>query len=83
MPSNLSNLFLMNCNADYPYSKFKPPQGYEPERVNTGQNCVITREQLQDCGHLSHLVTKFEENYIWLEVQSVWLIHKLKEGNGF
>jgi hypothetical protein len=62
---------------------FKPPQGYKLEPVNTEQNCVVSREQLQDCGHLSNLVTKFKEEYTWLEVQSVWLIWKLKEGDGF
>jgi hypothetical protein len=73
----------MNWDADYLYDKFKPQEGYKLELVNPEQNCVILREQLQDCGHLSYLVTKFEEKYIWLEVQSTWLILKLKEGNGF
>ncbi len=51
--------------------------------VNTEQNHVVLRDQLQDCGYLSNLITKFKEENIWLEVQSVWLIWKLKEGNGF
>jgi hypothetical protein len=73
----------MNWDADYPDNKFKPPQGYKLETVNTEKNCVVLREQLQDCGYLSNLVTKFEEEYLWLEVQSIWLILKSKEGDGF
>jgi hypothetical protein len=65
-----------------PTISLTPPQGYKLEPVNTEQNQMLLREQLQDCGHLSYLVTKFEEKYIWLEVQSVWLIWILKEGNG-
>ncbi len=53
------------------------------ETVDTDQNCVVERGQLQECGYLSNLITSFEEEYIWLEVQSVWLIWKQKEGNGF
>jgi hypothetical protein len=81
--SDLSNSVLMNWDADYPNDKFIPPQAYKLEPVNTEQNCVVLREQVQVCGHLSNLVTKFEEEYIWLEVQSVWLIQKLKEDDGF
>jgi hypothetical protein len=82
--SELSNSVLMNWDADYPNkNKFKTPQDYKLETVNTDQNCVVARDQLQDCEYLSNLVTSFKEEYIWLEVQSVWLIWKLKEGNGF
>jgi hypothetical protein len=73
----------MNWDADYPNNKFIPPQGCKLVPVNTEQNHVVSREQLQDCGHLSYLVTEFKEEYIWLEVQSVWLFQKLKKGNGF
>jgi hypothetical protein len=51
--------------------------------VNTDQNHLVEREQLQECGYLSNLVTSFEEEYIWLEIKSVWLIWKEKEGDGF
>jgi hypothetical protein len=81
--SELFNSVLMNRDVDYPNNKFKPPQDYKLEMVNTNQNCVVSREQLQDCGYLSNLITSFKEEYIWLEGQSVWLIRKLKEGNGF
>jgi hypothetical protein len=81
--SELSNSVLMNWDTDYPNNKLKPPQGYKPETVNTDQNCVVAREHLQDCRYLSNLVTKFKEEYICLEVQSVWLIWKLKEDDGF
>jgi hypothetical protein len=81
--SYLSNSVLMIWDADHPHNKFKPPQACKLEPVNTEQNRVVLREQLQDCAHLSYLVSKFEEKCIWLEVQSVWLIWKLKEGNGF
>jgi hypothetical protein len=81
--SELSNSVLMNWDADSFNDMLKFPQGYKLETVNTNQNCVVAREQLQDCGYLSNLVTKFKEEYIWLGVQSVWLVWKLKEGNGF
>ncbi len=32
---------------------------------------------------MSNLATSSEEEYIWLEVKSVWLIWKQKEGDGF
>jgi hypothetical protein len=82
--SELSNSVLINWDADYPNNMCEPPpQGYKLEMVYTDQNCVVVREQLQECGYLSNLVTKFEEEYIWLEVQSVWIIWTLKEGDGF
>jgi hypothetical protein len=73
----------MNWDADYPSNKFKLPQDYKLEMVDTDQNCVVEREQLQDCGYSSNPVTSFEEEYIWLEVKSVLLIWKQKESNGF
>ncbi len=73
----------MNWDTNYPYDKFKPPQGYKLQPVNPEQNHVISREQLEDCGHLPHLIAQFKEKYILFEVESVWLIRKLKEGNGF
>jgi hypothetical protein len=81
--SELSNSVLMKWDADYPNDEFKSPQGNKIETVNTDQNSVVAREQIQDCGFLSNLVTSFKEEYTWLEVQSVWLIWKLKEDNGF
>jgi hypothetical protein len=81
--SELSDSVLMNWDIDYPNNKFKPPQDYNLEAVATDQNRVVEREQLQDCGYLSNLITSFEEEYIWLEVISVWLIQKQKEGAGF
>ncbi len=74
MSSELSHSVLMNWDADYPSNKFKPPQDYKLETVNTDQTCVVEREQLLDCGYLSNLVTSFGEECIWLEVKSVWLI---------
>ncbi len=61
--SELSDSVLMNWDADYPNNKFKPLQDYKLETVNTDQNCVVARDQTQDCGYLSKLVTSFEEEY--------------------
>ncbi len=83
MSSELSNSVLMNWDVDYPINKFKPPKDYKLEAVDTDENRVAQREQLQDCGYLSNLVASFEEEYIWLEVKSVSLIRKQKEGTGF
>ena len=66
MSSNLSNSVLMNWDTNYPYDKFKPPQGYKLQPVNPEQNHVISREQLEDCGHLPHLIAQFKEKYISL-----------------
>jgi hypothetical protein len=44
---------------------------------------VVEREQLKDCEYLSKLIASFEEEYVWLEVKSVSLIWKQKEGAGF
>ncbi len=63
----LSELFV-----DYTINKFKPPKDYKLEAVYTGKNWVVERKQLQDCGYLLDLVASFEEEYIWLEVKSVW-----------
>ncbi len=65
--SELSNSVLMNWDVDYPNNKFKPPQDYKLEAVDTDQNRVVEREQLQDCGYLSNLITSFEEEYVWLK----------------
>ncbi len=32
---------------------------------------------------MSNLIASFKEEYTWPEVKSVWLIWKLKEGDGF
>jgi hypothetical protein len=81
--SELSNTVLINCDIDYHNKKCKPPHEYKLEAIGTDQICVVEREKLQDCGNLSKLVTSFEEEYIWLEVKSVWLIWKQRAGDGF
>jgi hypothetical protein len=81
--SELSKSVLMNWDADYPNNKFLSPQDYKLKTVNTDQNCAVEREQLQDCGYFSNLLTLFEEECIWVEVKSDWLIWKQKEGDGF
>jgi hypothetical protein len=73
----------MNWDVDYPINKFKPSKDYKLEAVNTDKNWVVEREQLQDCEYLSNLIASFEEEYVWLEVKSVLLIRKQKEGTGF
>ncbi len=73
----------MNWNIDYPINKFKPPKDYKLEAVDTEENQVVEREQLQDCEYLSNHIASFEEEYVWPEVKSVLLIWKQKEGNGF
>jgi hypothetical protein len=79
----LSSSMLMKWDFDYPINKFKPPKDYKLEAVDTDKNRVVEREQLQDCEYLSKLIASFEELYAWLEVQSVLLIQKQKEGAGF
>ncbi len=74
---------LVNWDFDYPINKFKPPKDYKLEAVDTGKNWVVEREQLKDCEYLSKLIASFEELYVWLEVQSVLLIQKQKEGAVF
>ncbi len=74
---------LMNWDVDFPINKFKPPKDCKLETVNTDGNQVVEREQLQDCEYLSNLIASFEEEYVWLEVKSVFLIWKQKEGAGF
>jgi hypothetical protein len=78
----LSSSVLVNWGFDYPINKFKPPKEYKLEAVDTDENWVVEREQLQDCEYLSKLIASFEELYVWLEVQSVSLIWKQKEGAG-
>jgi hypothetical protein len=73
----------VNWDFDYPINKFKPPKDYKLEAVDTGKNWVVEREQLKDCEYLSKLIASFEELYVWLEVQSVLLIQKQKEGAVF
>ncbi len=79
----LSSSVLVNWDFDYPINKFKHPKDYKLEAVDTDEYRVVEREQLQDCEYLSKLIASFEELYVWLEVQSVSLIWKQKEGAGF
>jgi hypothetical protein len=81
--SELSSSILMNWEFDYPINKFKSPKDYKLEAVDTYKNWVVEREQLQDCEYLSKLIASFEGVYVWLEVKSVSLICKQKEGAGF
>jgi hypothetical protein len=73
----------LNLDVDYPINKFKPPKDYKLEAVDPDKNWVVEREQLKDCEYLSMLIASFEEEYVWLEVKSVLLIWKQKEGAGF
>ncbi len=61
----------MNWDVDYPINKIKPTKDYKLEAV------------LKDCEYLSKLIASFEEEYVWLEIKSVSLIQKQKEGAGF
>jgi hypothetical protein len=81
--SELSSSVLMNWDLDYPINKFKPPKDYKLEAVDTDENRVLEREQLEDCEYLSKLIASFEDEYVLLEVNSVLLIQKQKEGTGF
>jgi hypothetical protein len=81
--SELSSSGLMNWKCDYPLNKFKPRKDYKLEVVDTDKNRDVERDQLKDCKYLSKLIASFEEVYVWLEVKSVSLIQKQKEGAGF
>jgi hypothetical protein len=81
--SELSSSVLMNWDLDYPINKFKHPKDYKLEAVDTDKNWDVDREQVKDCEYLSKLIASFKEEYVWLEVKSVSLIWKQKEGAGF
>ena len=81
--SNLSNSVCNNWDTDYPVDTFPPPKKYQLQTVDCDQNRVIERSRLEDCKHLSTLVQNFESKYQMLNVQSVWLIRKEKQGDGF
>ena len=81
--SELSSSVLMSQECDYPLNKFKLPKDYKLAVVDTDKNWVVERDQLKDCEYLSKLIASFEEEYVWLEVKSVSLIQKQKEGAGF
>jgi hypothetical protein len=80
VPSESSSSILMNWDLDYPINKFKPPKDYKLEAVDTDKNRVVEREQLKDQEYLSKLIILFKEEYVRLEVKSVSLIWKQKEG---
>jgi hypothetical protein len=81
--SELSSYVLMNWDLDFPINKFEPPKDYKLEAVDTNKNWVVEREQLKDCEYSSKLIASFEEEYVWLEVKSILLFWKQKEGIGF
>ncbi len=54
-PELLSSV-LVNWDFNYPINKFKPPNDYKLEAVDTDENRVVEREQLQDCAYLSKLI---------------------------
>jgi hypothetical protein len=83
--SELSSSILLNWECDYPINNFEPPKdyNYKLEALDTDENQVVEREQLKDYEYLSKLIASFEEEYVWLEVKSVSLIQKQKEGAGF
>jgi hypothetical protein len=81
--SELSSSVFINWDVDYPINKFEPPKHYKLEAVDANENRVVEREKLKDCEYLSKLIASFEEEYVWLEVKSVLLIWKQKEGAGF
>jgi hypothetical protein len=72
--SELSSSVLMSWAFDYPINKVKPPKDYKLEAVDTDENWVVERKQLNNCEYLSKLIASFEEEYVWLEVNSVSLI---------
>ncbi len=75
----LSSSVLMKWDFDYHINKFKPPKDYKLEAVDTDENWVVEREQLQDCKYMSKLIASFEELYVWLDC----ITHSEAEGRSW
>jgi hypothetical protein len=67
----------------YPEAKFSPTKQFQLGEVDLKQNRYIKRTHLGECEHLCNLVEQFKLAFPLLNVESVWLIRKENEGDGF
>ena len=79
----LSTSVCNNWDDHYPEEKFRPTRLFQLCKVDSKQNRHIKSIHLEECKHLGNLVKQFKLIVPFLNVESVWLIRKENEGDGF
>ena len=79
----LSTSVCINWDDDYPEEKFSPMKQFQLGEVDLKQNRYIKSIHLGECKPLDNLVEQFMLVFPFLNVESVWLIRKENEGDGF
>ncbi len=68
----------------YPLAKYPPPAKYKLGDIDTASNIVIHKASFPDVSPLLlDLVEQIEVLHPQLDIQSVWIIKKSEEGDGF
>ena len=72
-----------NWDTTYSVNAFPPAKAFDGDKIDATKNRHILRVMFQGVPWIAELVKYFEEKYKHLEVQSVWMIEKTKENDGF
>jgi len=87
LPCEVTSLFNdLRCYWDihYPSSEYPPPKKYKLVDVDVSSNRVVDKASFCNTrSFLKDLISMFETRYPQLSFQSVWLIRKRDDGDGF
>jgi hypothetical protein len=72
-----------NWDTTYSVNAFPPAKAFDGDKIDATKNWHILRVIFQGVPLIAELIKYFEEKYTHLEVQSVWMIEKSKENDGF
>lgn len=81
--TNLTQDLFDNWDTTYSADKFPPAKKFQGIKVDRGKNRHILYDQIPHVPKIHQLVLKFEENLDFLTVNSVWIIKKTREDDGF
>ncbi len=72
-----------NWDTTYSVHLFPPAKNFDGLKIDDTKNRHILRVRFVDVPLIAELVQYFELKYANIEVQSVWMMEKLKENDGF
>jgi hypothetical protein len=81
--SQLTQDIRDNWDTTYSVNQFPPAREFDGKKVDAAKNRHILRVMFVDVPLIVELVQYFEYKYTKLEVQSVWMMEKSRENDGF
>jgi len=80
---NISTDIQNNWDTTYSESKFPPSKAFDGGKIDRSTNRHLQRNTWNNIPDMCDLVNYFESHYRRLRVDSVWLIKKTRENDGF